>query len=100
MTDDPYDVILSSIVSDAEQYDAERQFQQLELAVNDYFRTHFPDDEAGRHTAALGIVLAGDADPSENWTRRIDGDVQDCNPSEVTEALAADVLISDGLGVA
>ena len=96
MSQDAYETILSSIIADAERRDG-NYVNAVESAAYDHFHRHFPDDDTERVTAALGIVIEGDAAPSSNWQKRLD-DIETASPSEVADALAADVLISDALG--
>jgi hypothetical protein len=97
MTDNPYDVILDSVVTDAdERHDDGPYVAAVEDATLDHLRDHFPKDESQRLAAAVGIVLEADAEPSHNWQKRVD-DVEHSSPTEVTDALAADVIISDAL---
>jgi len=96
MSQNAYETILSSILTDAERRDG-NYVDAVESAAYDHFRTHFPDDQSMRFSAALGIIVEGDASPSMNWQKRLD-DVETASPSEVADALAADVIISDALG--
>lgn len=95
MTDNPYDTILDSVVSEAAD-DGDVSVAAAESAALDYLRDYFPQDESQRFAAAVGIVMEADAEPSHNWQKRVD-DVEHSSPTEVTDALAADVIISDAL---
>ena len=95
MTDNPYDVILDSVVSEAAD-DGDPNVAAIESAALGYLRDYFPEDESQRFAAAVGIVMEADAEPSHNWQKRVD-DVEHSSPTEVTDALAADVIISDAL---
>lgn len=99
MTDNPYDTILDSIVSDVKSRGDPHDVTAVESAVQDYLDDYFPQDESERFAAAVGIVMEADAEPSENWTKRVD-DVENSSPEEAIDALAADVIVSDTLGAA
>lgn len=95
MNKQAYDTLLTAVVEEAHESDASG-VAALEPSAVGLLDQHLPDDDHAMIAASMGIIAAADSDPQDTWQRRVD-DIQNCSPTEYATAIAADVLISDGL---